>query len=150
VYEHFCLPVSAIARAHDPTVIDTMDSVALRKGPRRFCSHRSDRCRALMLACRNSPLWQCCECYNIVCLHFGRHSSIIWTAWWRYSPEDEATKKERKERRVLIGTSRKLAAYNYMSKPTTLNDAGVQAGGCKWRYPKGQSRICYQECGCHL
>jgi len=35
----------------------------------------------------------------------------------------------------------------------TLNKAWVWAGGSKpslpW-YPQGQSRICYQECGCHL
>jgi len=30
------------------------------------------------------------------------------------------------------------------------SDAWVRAGGCKWRYPKGQSRTCYQECSCHL
>jgi len=38
-------------------------------------------------------------------------------------------------------------------QPGAVNDAGVWAGGCKWslpRYPKGQSRTCYQECGCHL
>jgi len=75
-YEPFCLPVSAIARAHDPTVIG---SVALRKGPRRFCPHRSDRCRsdrcrALMLTCRNSPLWQRCErCNNVL--------SSSWPPW---------------------------------------------------------------------
>jgi len=26
----------------------------------------------------------------------------------------------------------------------------VRAGGCKRKYPKGQSRTCYQECGCNL
>ena len=35
-------------------------------------------------------------------------------------------------------------------QPSALKDAWVQAGGCKRRYPKGQSRNCYQECGCHL
>ena len=32
-------------------------------------------------------------------------------------------------------------------------EAWVHAGGCKQsspRYPKGQSKTCYQECGCHL
>ena len=62
--------LSAIARAHDTTVIG---SVALRKGPRRFCSHGSDRCRALMLLCRDSPLWQRCERYNIL--------SLFWPPW---------------------------------------------------------------------
>jgi len=56
---------------------------------------------------------------------------------------------------ALTGTSRKLAAYNHMRspEPNTLNDAWVRTGGCKWslpRYPKGRSRTCYQECGCHL
>ena len=70
-YELFCLPVSAIALAHDRTV---MGSVALRKGPRRFCPYRSDRCRALMLTCRNSPLWQRCErCNNVM--------SSSWPPW---------------------------------------------------------------------
>jgi len=41
---------------------------------------------------------------------------------------------------ALIGTSRKLAAYNYTVP--ALNDAWVRAGGCKRslpRYPNGQS-----------
>jgi len=35
----------------------------------------------------------------------------------------------------------------------TLKKAWVQAGGCKQsllRYPQGQSRTYYHECGCHL
>jgi len=49
-------------------------SVALRKGPRRFCPHCSDRCRVLMLMCRNSPLWQRCErCNNVL--------SSFWPPW---------------------------------------------------------------------
>jgi len=51
---------------------------------------------------------------------------------------------------ALIETSRELAAYNYTIKPSALNDAWVRAGECKRRYPKGQTRTCYQECGCHL
>jgi len=35
-------------------------------------------------------------------------------------------------------------------QPSALKDVWVRAGGCKQRYPKGQSRTCYQECGCHL
>jgi len=31
-----------------------------------------------------------------------------------------------------------------------VNDGWVRAEGCKRRYPKGHSRTCYQECGCHL
>jgi len=37
----FVSRLSVITQAHDPTVIC---SVALRKGPWRFCPHRSDRC----------------------------------------------------------------------------------------------------------
>jgi len=55
VMSPFVSLLSAIAQAHDPTVIT---SVALRKGPQRFCPYRSDRCLALMLTCQNSPLWQ--------------------------------------------------------------------------------------------
>jgi len=44
VMSPFVSSVSAITRAHDSAVIG---SVALRKGPRWFCPHRSDRCRAL-------------------------------------------------------------------------------------------------------
>jgi len=61
VISPFVSLLSTIARAHDPTVIG---SVAPRKGPRRFCPHRSDRCRARMLTYQNSPLWQ--RCGNIL------------------------------------------------------------------------------------
>jgi len=71
VVSPFVSLLSAIARAHDPTVIA---SVPLRKDPRRLCSHRSDCCRALMLTCRNSPLWQPCECCNNVL-------SSFWPPW---------------------------------------------------------------------
>jgi len=40
----------------------------------------------------------------------------------------------------------------WMSSLVPFNDAWAQAGGCKRslpRYPKSQSRTCYQECGCH-
>jgi len=67
----FVFPLSAIVRVHDPTVIG---SVALRKSPQRFCPHRSDCCRALMLMCQNSPLWQCYEsCNNVL--------SSFWLLW---------------------------------------------------------------------
>ena len=67
----FVFPSAAIARVHDPTVIG---SVALRKGPRKFCPHRSDCCRALMLA-ETHP------CGNVVsaamfCLRFGCHHGL--------------------------------------------------------------------------
>ena len=55
----------------DPIVIG---SVALRKGPQRFCPHRSDRCCALMPTCWNSPLWQRSErCNNVL--------SSFWPPW---------------------------------------------------------------------
>jgi len=50
---------------------------------------------------------------------------------------------------TLIGTCSKLADYNYTSSLALW----ARAGGCKQslpRYPKGQSRTRYQECGCHL
>jgi len=56
-----------------------------------------------MLMCRNSPLWQRMSAVIMFCLCFGRHGSII----------------EQRGHHVtcaLIGTSRKLAAYNYASK----------------------------------
>ena len=56
--------LSAVTRVHDPTVIS---SVAPRKGPQRFCPHRSDQCLALMLTCQNLPFWQGCErCNNVL------------------------------------------------------------------------------------
>ena len=77
-------------------------SVALRKGPRRFCPHHTDSCRVLMLMCRKSPLWQHCErCNNVVFVLAAMARSI-----------------EQRGHHVtcaLIGTSRKLAAYNYAS-----------------------------------
>ena len=50
---------------------------------------------------------------------------------------------------ALIGTSRKLAAYNYMSSLALWTTFEYELVDAK-RYPKGQSRTCYQECGCHL
>ena len=98
-YEPFCLPMSVIAWAHNLTVIGR---VALRKVPRRFCPHHSDRCRALMLTCRNSSSWQLCECCNNVL-------SSSWPPWLDQFNSVVVSW------RVLIGTSRKLVAYNYMS-----------------------------------
>jgi len=71
VMSPFVSPLSAITRAHDPTVIG---SAALRKGLWRFFPRRSDWCCVLMLTCRNSPLWQRCECYNNVL-------SSLWLPW---------------------------------------------------------------------
>ena len=59
----FVSSLSAIAQAHDPTLIG---SVALRKDSQRFCLHRSDRCLALMLTCR-----------TLACRNFVRAVIII-------------------------------------------------------------------------
>ena len=99
IYEPFCLPVSAIAQAHDPTVIGR---VTLRKGPRRFCPHPSDHCRALMLTCQNSPLWQRWErCNNVL--------SPFWLPWLHQLNSMVIT---------WHALSCKLAGYNYTSNLT--------------------------------
>jgi len=103
VMSPFVSPLSAIARAHDPTVIG---SVALRKGPQRFCPHRSDRYRALMLICQNSPLWQCCECCNNLL-------SLFWLPWLTRTWTIEL--RGLHVTCALIGTRCKLTAYNYTS-----------------------------------
>jgi len=120
VMRPFVSPLSTIARAHDPTVIG---NVAFKKGKRRFCLHRSNHCHALMLTCWNSLLWQHCE-------HFNNVFFVLATIAW--SIESVVITWH-----VVIGMSRKLAAYNYTSSLLLWT---VQAGGCKWRYPKGQSR----------
>ena len=78
----FVSPLSAIARAHDPTVIG---SVALRKGPQRFCLHRSDHCLALILTCQTHPCDKVASAVIMFLLHFGRHGSLeldqLITAW---------------------------------------------------------------------
>ena len=100
VMSSFVSPLSAIDRAHDPTLIG---SVSLRKTPRRFCPHCSDRCHVLMLMCRKSPLWQHCERRNNVL-------SSFWPQWL-----DRNEQRGHHVTCALIGTSRKLAAYNYAS-----------------------------------
>ena len=95
-------PLSAIAWAHDPTVIG---SVALRKGPRRFCPHCSNCCSALMLTCRNSPLWQRCECCNNVL-------SSFWLPW--LAQTSTISRRGLHMTCALIRTSHKLAC-NYTS-----------------------------------
>ena len=116
----FVSPCSAIVWAHDPTVIG---NVARRKGPRRFCPHRSDCCLALMLTCRNLLLWQGCECCNNVL-------SSFWPPWlaWTWSIEQRGHHVTC----VLIGTSHKLVAYNYtigLALWTTLEYELVDANG---------------------
>ena len=132
----FAVPKPTL-EAHNPTVIS---SVALTKGPQRFFLHCSDRCCALMLTSWNSPLWQRCERYNNVL-------SSSWPPWLAWSIE----RRGHHVTSMLIGTSRKLPAYNYMSSLalwTMLEYELVDAESAN--VSKGQSRTCYQECSCHL
>ena len=69
----FCLPI-----VHHRS---SARSKCLRIGPQRFCPNRNYRCWALMVMCWNSPLWKRSECCNNLCLRFGCHGSINWTAW---------------------------------------------------------------------
>ena len=127
-------PVSAIARAHDSTVIG---SVALRKGPRKFCPHRNDCCRALMLICRNSPLWQRCERCNNVWLS-------AWPPWL-----DQLNSVSSRD--MCVNWNEPQASRLQLhQQPSALTTLEYELVGCKRRYPIGQSRTCYQECGCHL
>jgi len=96
VMSPFVSPLSAIAQAHDPTLIG---SGALRKGPRRFCSHRSDRCVYWRLRVETHPCGNVVSAVIMFCLRFGRHGSINWTAYHHVKC-------------ALIGMSRELAAYN--------------------------------------
>jgi len=118
-------------------ILNCVGSVAVRKGPRRFCPHHSDCCRVLMLTYRNSPLWQRCERCNNVLSCFGHHGLINWTAW--------------SSRDVCVNWNElSVSRLQLYEQPSALKDAWVRTGGCKRRYPKVQSRNCYQECGCHL
>ena len=67
---------------------------------RRFWVHCHGYHHALTLACWNSPRWRSCEHLKISCIPSGCHclpDSSVKVATWR----------------VLIGMSRKPAAYNY-------------------------------------
>ena len=106
-------------------------TVSLRKGPRRFCPHPSDHCRALMLTCQNSPLWQRCErCNNVL--------SLSWPPWLNQFNSVVITTC------TLIRMSRKLPAYSYASSLALEQRLSTSL----WieRYPKGRSRTRYQEC----
>jgi len=71
----FCLPVVCHRSSK------WSDSVALKKGPWRFCPRHSDRCRALMFTCQNSLLWQRCEhCNNVLPSCWPPLNLINWTA----------------------------------------------------------------------
>ena len=96
----------------------------------RFCLHCCDRHRALTLMCQNSPWRWSCECCNIYCLPSGCHCSFgsnsVVITW-----------------HVLIGTSSKRATYNYMDGVWMRLEYKVVNA-------QGQSKSCYQECGCHF
>jgi len=80
------------------------------------------------------------EYYLAFCLCFGHHGSINWTVW---SSRDMCVNWNEPQ----------VSRIQLYEQPSTLNDVWVWAGGCKRslpRHPKGQSRTCYQECGCHL
>ena len=112
--------MSAIAQALDPTVIG---SVALRKGPRSFWLHRSDRCRALMLTCQHSPLCQRCErCNNVL--------SSSWLPWLNQFNSVVITW------RALIGTSCRLAAYNYTSSLALWTTPEYELADTNWGIQK--------------
>ena len=101
-------------------------------------AHKGSDHTTTMAVLRCQPLRQCCEwCNNVL--------SLFWSPWlartWQHGHCVTW---------VLIGTSHKLAIYNIYEQPHALSYVWVRAGGCKWRYPKGLSRTCYQECGCHL
>jgi len=123
VMSPFVSPLSAIARARNPTAIG---SVALRKGPRRFCPHRSNHCHALMLTCRNSLLRQHCEHCNNVLSSFGQRGHHVMCINWN---EPQVSR---------------LQLYKH---PIALNST---TWWMQIEVSKGQSRTCYQECGCHF
>jgi len=73
----------------------------------------------------------------MLCLRLGRLGLINGTAW--------------SSRDTCVNWNEPQASrLQFHEQPSVLNVAWVRAGGCKRRYPKGQSRTCYQECGCHL
>ena len=122
---------SALAQGSESRISSVIVSVTRTKGPRRFCPHRSDHCRALMLTCRNSPLWQCCECCN-----------NVWSLFWpsRLARTWSIERRDHHVTYALIGTMRKLAAYNYTS--CLASEWRLRrASGCKRslpKYPKGR------------
>ena len=105
----FVFPLSAIARAHDPTVIS---SVALRKGPRRFCLHRTAVYWCLRV--ETHPCGNVVNAVIMLCLRLAAMARSI----------------EQRGHHVtcaLIGTSH---------KPSALNNAWVRTDRYKLRYPK--------------
>ena len=85
--------------------------------------NRSDRCRALMLTCRNSPLWQ--RCGNVL--------SSFWPPWL-----DQLNSMVYVWMCVNWNKPR-VSRLQLYEQPSALNNAWVRAGGCKRslpRYPK--------------
>ena len=83
------------------------------------------------------------------CLHFGRHDSINWSIDNRNDWSNSVSSRDM----CVNWNEPQISCIQLYEQPSALNDAWVWAGGCKRilpRYPKGQSRTCYQECGCHL
>ena len=117
----------SLARAHDLVV-------SLSGKAHEDSVHDNDRCRALILTCRNSPLWQRCERCNDVLSSFWPPWiwPINWTAW---SSRDMCVNSNEPQ------VSRSLALW------TTVEYERADANEV---CPKWQSRTCYQECGCHL
>jgi len=134
VMSPFVSQLSAIARAHDPVV--QLSGKA-----------HEDSVHIVVIAVVHWCLRvEIHPCGNVVsaeitfCLRFGRHGSISWTAW--------------SSRDMCVNWNEPQVSHIHLYEQLcALNDAWVWVGGCKWslpRYPKGQSRTCYQECGCHL
>ena len=72
---------------------------------------------ALMLMCRNSPLWQCCEhCNNVL--------SLFWPPWLAQTWSIE--------QHTLIGATRKLAAYHYTSSSTLWTTLEYKLVDANW------------------
>ena len=101
-------------------------------------------------------------------LYFSIYSNIVETAqfkntwnrhWLQYKPECHVGKIFMRMCKCYCDVWRHISSEIPQAlkwkgllyeQPSTLNDAWVWAGGCKQRYPKGESITCYQECGCHL
>ena len=80
--------------------LTVIGSIAPRKGPRRFCPHRSDRCWCLRTETH--------PCGNVV-------SAVIMSCLCLTPMARSIEQRGHHVRCALIGTSRKLAAYNYTS-----------------------------------
>ena len=104
VLSPFVFLLSAIARAPNLTDIGSM---ALRKGPQRFCLHHHVSCHSLMLMCRKSPWWRSCECCN-------NFLSSFWLPLLAQLKQHGCHVSC-----SLIGSSHKLGAYKYTDSVRT-------------------------------